>query len=115
MLFSVNLLECSGKNPLHILIQDVSHLWELGGGTMYTNLIETPLVASQLPDTTIIIMIDLSKPELIWSTLISFISSIKVSSLMDDKSLTYKAKVMERRRKSYRQRRIAWGGFSVSH
>ena len=44
---------------------------------MYTNLIETPLVASQLPDTTVIIMIDLTKPELIWSSLTNFISSVK--------------------------------------
>ena len=25
------------------LVKDVCHIWELGGGTMYTNLIETPL------------------------------------------------------------------------
>ena len=53
------------------------HLWELGGGTMYTNLIETPLVAPQLPDTTVLIIIDLSKPELIWSTLTTLLASVK--------------------------------------
>ena len=26
-----------------IYFQDVCHIWELGGGTMYTNLLETPL------------------------------------------------------------------------
>ena len=59
------------------LLQDVCHLWELGGGTMYTNLIETPLVAPQLPDTTVLIIIDLSRPELIWSTLTSLLVSVK--------------------------------------
>ena len=44
---------------------------------MYTNLIETPLVASQLPDTTVVIVIDLTQPELIWSTLTSLISSVR--------------------------------------
>ena len=44
---------------------------------MYTNLIETPLVAPQLPDTTVLIIIDLSRPELIWSTLTSLLASVK--------------------------------------
>ena len=43
---------------------------------MYTNLIETPLVAPQLPDTTVLIIIDLSRPELIWSTLTSLLASV---------------------------------------
>ena len=54
------------------------HLWELGGGTMYTNLIETPLVAPQLPDTSLIIIVDLARPELIWSTLTTLLASVKV-------------------------------------
>ena len=53
-------------------------MWELGGGTLYTNLIETPLSANKLPETTIVIVIDLSKPERIWNTLTTLISSIKV-------------------------------------
>ena len=61
-----------------LFCQDVCHLWELGGGTLYTNLIETPLSANKLPETTIVIVIDLSKPERIWNTLTTLISSIKV-------------------------------------
>ena len=59
------------------------HLWELGGGTMYTNLIETPLVAPQLPDTSLIIIVDLARPELIWSTLITLLASVKVRLASD--------------------------------
>ena len=59
------------------------HLWELGGGTMYTNLIETPLVAPQLPDTSLIIIVDLARPELIWSTLTTLLASVKVMLASD--------------------------------
>ena len=54
-------------------------MWELGGGTLYTNLIETPLSANKLPETTIVMVVDLAKPERIWNTLTTLISSIKVS------------------------------------
>lgn len=57
--------------------QDVCHLWELGGGTMYTNLIETPLVASQLATTTLVILADLAQPGLLWSSLTTLINSVK--------------------------------------
>ena len=66
-----------GRKTNQNLVKDVCHLWELGGGTMYTNLIETPLVATQLPHTAVVIVIDLSKPELIWSTVTSLISSVR--------------------------------------
>ena len=50
---------------------------------MYTNLIETPLVAPQLPDTSLIIIVDLARPELIWSTLITLLASVKVRLASD--------------------------------
>ena len=60
---------------------------------MYTNLIETPLSASKLPETTIILVVDLSKPERIWSTLTTLISSVKeyiANSLTSEESKTLK-------------------------
>ena len=44
---------------------------------MYTNLIETPLVASQLATTTVVILADLAQPALLWSSLTTLISSVK--------------------------------------
>ena len=69
-----------GRKTNQNLVKDVCHLWELGGGTMYTNLVETPLVAQQLPNTAVVIVIDLSKPEKIWNTLNTLISSVKVQA-----------------------------------
>ena len=49
--------------------QDVCHIWELGGGTLFTKLLETPLAPLKLPNIHVVIMIDLSKPEELWFTL----------------------------------------------
>jgi len=82
-----------GRKTNQNLIKDVCHLWELGGGTLYTNLIETPLSANKLPDTTIVVLIDLSKPERIWNTLTTLISSVKEyidASLKSEQAKTLK-------------------------
>ena len=71
-----------GRKTNQNLVKDVCHLWELGGGTLYTNLVETPLVAAKLPYTAVVIVIDLSKPERIWNTLNTLIASVKVEPLL---------------------------------
>ena len=50
-------------------LQDVCHIWELGGGTLFTKLLETPLSPLKLPNIHVVIMVDLSKPEELWFTL----------------------------------------------
>jgi len=56
--------------------QDVCHIWELGGGSLYTNLIETPLSADKLMSTAVVLVVDLAKPERMWSTVTSLVSSV---------------------------------------
>ena len=50
-------------------LQDARHIWELGGGTLFTKLLETPLSPLKLPNIHVVIMVDLSKPEELWFTL----------------------------------------------
>ena len=38
----------SGHNRYLKLRQDVCHIWELGGGTLFTKLLETPMSPSKL-------------------------------------------------------------------
>ena len=59
-------------------VKDVCHLWELGGGELYTNLLETPLSGVALPGITAVVMVDLTKPEKIWTTLQTLLQVIKV-------------------------------------
>ena len=65
-----------GRKTNQNLIKDVCHIWELGGGTMYTNLIETPLSPDKLTSSAVVLVVDLSKPERMWSTVTSLISSV---------------------------------------
>ena len=57
------------------------HLWELGGGSLYTGLIETPLSPGKLPGTSIVLMLDLSKPNSLWSTVMHMLSRVKVRTM----------------------------------
>merc|ERR1711935_704799 len=58
-------------------IQDVCHIWELGGGTLFTKLLETPLSPLKLPNIHVVIMVDLSKPEELWFTLETLIGMLQ--------------------------------------
>ncbi|KAK7068625.1 Cytoplasmic dynein 2 light intermediate chain 1 [Halocaridina rubra] len=66
-----------GRKTGKTLVKEVCHLWELGGGALFTALLATPLTTRALPNLTVIIMIDLSKPETIWSDLEALLSSLK--------------------------------------
>ena len=50
-------------------LKDVCHIWELGGGTTYTPLLETPLKAERLPSLGVLLVVDLTKPHTMWATL----------------------------------------------
>ena len=45
------------------------HFWELGGGTLFAKLLETPLAPSKLPNAHAVVMVDLSDPGTLWFTL----------------------------------------------
>ncbi len=42
------------------------HIWELGGGTLFTKLLETPLSASKLETLHVVLTLDLSQPGQLW-------------------------------------------------
>ncbi|XP_037071926.1 cytoplasmic dynein 2 light intermediate chain 1-like [Pollicipes pollicipes] len=58
-----------GRKAGKSVLKDVCHIWELGGGTTYTPLLETPLEAERLPTVAIFLVIDLNKPQSMWFTL----------------------------------------------
>ena len=59
------------------MVKDVCHIWELGGGTLFTKLLETPLSPLKLANIHVVIMIDLSKPEELWFTLETIIGMLQ--------------------------------------
>lgn len=60
------------------LVKDVAHVWELGGGTFLSNLIETPINQQTIKSLSVVVVVDLSKPDTIWSTLETLLSVVKM-------------------------------------
>nr|XP_045589452.1 cytoplasmic dynein 2 light intermediate chain 1-like isoform X2 [Procambarus clarkii] len=58
-------------------VKDVCHLWELGGGALFTPLLATPLTARAMARLTLLVVVDLSRPDTIWSDLETLLSSLK--------------------------------------
>ncbi|KAF0313025.1 Cytoplasmic dynein 2 light intermediate chain 1 [Amphibalanus amphitrite] len=48
--------------------RDVCQIWELGGGTAFLQLLDTPVRAERLSDTACVIVVDLTRPETILPT-----------------------------------------------
>ncbi|XP_068235141.1 cytoplasmic dynein 2 light intermediate chain 1 [Palaemon carinicauda] len=66
-----------GRKSGKTLVKDVCHLWELGGGALFTSLLAAPLTSRVIPNLTVIVMLDLSKPETIWTDLEAIVSQLK--------------------------------------
>ncbi|XP_063694769.1 cytoplasmic dynein 2 light intermediate chain 1-like isoform X2 [Bolinopsis microptera] len=60
------------------MLKDVAHVWELGGGIALSNLIEVPITKQCVKNLSVVICVDLSKPETIWTTLESLLNTIKL-------------------------------------
>ena len=57
--------------------KDVAHVYELGGGVALSNLIEIPVTKECVQTLNFVIVVDLSKPETIWTTLESLLAAIR--------------------------------------
>lgn len=60
------------------MLKDVAHVWELGGGIALSNLIEVPITKQCVKNLSVVICVDLSKPETIWTTLESLLNTMKL-------------------------------------
>lgn len=62
--------------------KDVCHIWELGGGAVFSALLTTPLTHRTISSSAAIIVLDLSKPETLWNHLELLLNEIKASLLL---------------------------------
>ncbi|XP_068587942.1 cytoplasmic dynein 2 light intermediate chain 1 isoform X2 [Cebidichthys violaceus] len=53
----------------HNIPKDIAHLWELGGGTSLSDLVQIPITAVGLRSLSVILTLDLSKPNALWGTM----------------------------------------------
>ncbi|TNN64322.1 Cytoplasmic dynein 2 light intermediate chain 1 [Liparis tanakae] len=53
----------------HNTPKDIAHLWELGGGTSLSDLVQIPISAVSISSLSVILILDLSKPNALWGTM----------------------------------------------
>uniref|UniRef100_A0A3Q3W241 Cytoplasmic dynein 2 light intermediate chain 1 n=1 Tax=Mola mola TaxID=94237 RepID=A0A3Q3W241_MOLML len=53
----------------HSAPKDIAHLWELGGGTSLSDLVQIPITSSSIRSLSFILILDLSKPNVLWGTM----------------------------------------------
>nr|XP_020453291.1 cytoplasmic dynein 2 light intermediate chain 1 isoform X2 [Monopterus albus] len=53
----------------HNTHKDVAHLWELGGGTSLSDLVQIPITPVSIRSLSVILILDLSKPNALWGTM----------------------------------------------
>ncbi|XP_073529414.1 cytoplasmic dynein 2 light intermediate chain 1 [Phyllobates terribilis] len=57
----------------HNTPKDIAHLWELGGGTSLLDLIQIPITSENIRTFSIVLVLDLSKPNELWHTMDSLL------------------------------------------
>lgn len=72
--------------------KEICHIWELGGGTLFTELLEVPITAENASTLSVILVLDLSVPEELWFTLETLLQAVKkridiVASISKDSTL----------------------------
>ncbi|XP_054885868.1 cytoplasmic dynein 2 light intermediate chain 1 isoform X2 [Poeciliopsis prolifica] len=53
----------------HNTPKDIAHLWELGGGTFLSDLIQIPITPDSIRSLSFVLVLDLSKPNALWGTM----------------------------------------------
>ncbi|XP_039995898.1 cytoplasmic dynein 2 light intermediate chain 1 [Xiphias gladius] len=53
----------------HSTPKDIAHLWELGGGTSLSDLVQFPITPVSIRSLSVILILDLSKPNAMWGTM----------------------------------------------
>ena len=57
----------------------MGHVWELGGGSFLSQLVEVPITADTLPHFSVLLMLDLSQPEQLWSTMEGLLKQVRTA------------------------------------
>ncbi|XP_042102173.1 cytoplasmic dynein 2 light intermediate chain 1 isoform X2 [Ovis aries] len=63
----------------HNIPKDIAHFWELGGGTSLLDLISIPITSDTLRTFSIVLVLDLSKPNDLWPTMENLLQATKLN------------------------------------
>ncbi|XP_056617025.1 cytoplasmic dynein 2 light intermediate chain 1 [Triplophysa dalaica] len=61
----------------HNTPKDVAHLWELGGGISLSDLVQIPITADNISTLSVVLVLDLSKPNSLWETMERLLGSAR--------------------------------------
>ncbi|XP_059262199.1 cytoplasmic dynein 2 light intermediate chain 1 isoform X2 [Mustela nigripes] len=61
----------------HNIPKDIAHFWELGGGTSLLDLISIPITSDTLRTFSLVLVLDLSKPNDLWPTMENLLQATK--------------------------------------
>uniref|UniRef100_A0A5G2QUG0 Cytoplasmic dynein 2 light intermediate chain 1 n=1 Tax=Sus scrofa TaxID=9823 RepID=A0A5G2QUG0_PIG len=61
----------------HNIPKDIAHFWELGGGTSLLDLISIPITSDTLRTFSVVLVLDLSKPNDLWPTMENLLQATK--------------------------------------
>lgn len=61
----------------HNMAKDIGHIWELGGGTWLTKLLDVPINKENLLQTALMLVVDLSNPGEMWFTMETLLAAAK--------------------------------------
>ncbi|GIY21505.1 cytoplasmic dynein 2 light intermediate chain 1 [Caerostris extrusa] len=78
--------------------KEICHIWELGGGTLFMDLLEIPITIENLWNLSVVLVLDLSKAEELWynmQTLLDTIRKLIDRALESSKDPTAKNKLYE--------------------
>ncbi|EFO16364.2 hypothetical protein LOAG_12144 [Loa loa] len=59
-------------------VKDVGHIWELGGGTNLSNLLQIPLSSNYIQQCSLMIVIDLTAPFDMWNTFYTLLDNARI-------------------------------------
>ncbi|XP_015233692.1 PREDICTED: cytoplasmic dynein 2 light intermediate chain 1 [Cyprinodon variegatus] len=57
------------RSSAHSTLKDVTHTWELGGGTSLSDLIQIPITPLSIRSLSVVLVLDLSMPNDLWETM----------------------------------------------
>uniref|UniRef100_A0A3P9IAH1 Cytoplasmic dynein 2 light intermediate chain 1 n=1 Tax=Oryzias latipes TaxID=8090 RepID=A0A3P9IAH1_ORYLA len=61
----------------HNTPKDIAHLWELGGGTSLSDLVQIPITSVSVSRLSVILVLDLSKPNDLWVTMEKLLQAVQ--------------------------------------
>lgn len=57
--------------------KDICHVWELGGGLVFKDLLSVIIEKTTGKRLSVVLVLDLSKPDVVWSTMETLLEEIK--------------------------------------